>query len=372
MRPAWAEINLGNLAYNVRQIRKITNPCSKIMAVVKADAYGHGIVETSKTVLENGADRLGVAILDEGITLRDNGLQVPIVVLGYIPVSDLSDVVDYGLTPTIYEYGHAEALSREAVKQNRKVPVHVKIDTGMGRLGFLPVEESVGILEKIMELPGIFVEGIYTHLADADSPDRSYTVEQLEKFFWFLGKLKEKNISIPIRHAANSAGIISFPEAHLDMVRPGIVLYGLFPSPDMDKGSLPLKPVMSLKAKVGSVKNIPAGSSIGYGCTHKLDRNCVIAVLPLGYADGYSRHFSNKGFALVGGHRVPLVGRVCMDQVMADVSQVPGISIGDEAVLLGSQGNEEISADDLALWAGTINYEIVCMISHRVPRKYVR
>ena len=370
MRPAWAEINLDNLAFNVRQIRKITNAGSKIMAVVKADAYGHGIVETSEVVLKNGADRLGVAILDEAVTLREKGFKVPIVILGCTPVTELPIVVAYDLTQTIFEYGHAEILSREAQKVNKRVPVHVKVDTGMGRLGFLAREESIGMIEKILALPGLYVEGIYTHLANADAQDKGYTVEQLERFFWFLERLKQRNISIPIKHAANSAGIIEFPEAHLDMVRPGIVLYGLLPSNQL-KNTPALKPAMSLKAKVASVKQMPAGSSIGYGCTHKLDKNSVIAVLPLGYADGYSAHFSNNSYALVCGQRVPLVGRVCMDQIMVDVTGVPGVSIGDEAVLLGKQGNDEISAEELAVQAGTINYEIVCMISHRVPRKYL-
>lgn len=371
MRPAWAEINLGNLAFNIQQIRKITNPNTKIMAVVKADAYGHGIVETSQVLLENGADRLGVAILDEAVTLREQGFAVPVVILGYTPVNDFATLVAYELIQTIFEYEHAEILSREALKQNKRIPVHIKIDTGMGRLGFLPEEKSVAIVEKIMQLPGIFVEGIYTHLANADAADRGYTVEQLERFFWFLKRLDQKNISIPIRHAANSAGVINFPEAHLDMVRPGILLYGLLPSNEVNNAPS-LRPVMSLKAQVASIKQMPAGSAIGYGCTHKLDKNSIIAVLPLGYADGYTRHFSNTGHALVSGKRVPLVGRVCMDQIMVDITHVSGVSIGDEAVLLGKQGDAEITADELAAQAGTINYEIVCMISHRVPRKYVR
>lgn len=370
MRPAWAEINLDNLAYNVQQVRAITNPKSMIMAVVKADAYGHGIVQTSKVVLENGADRLGVAILDEAITLRENKITAPIVILGYIPVSDLNYVVAYNLTPTIFEYSHAEALSREAVRANKRVSVHIKIDTGMGRLGFLPDEHSVEIVEKIMELPGIYVEGIYTHLAHADTGDRAYTNYQLSRFNWFLERLEQKNISIPIRHAANSAGILNYPESHFDMVRPGIVLYGMLPSDEINNAP-GLKPVMSLKSRVASVKHVPAGCSIGYGCTYKLDKKSVIAVLPLGYADGYTRHFSNTSHALVGGKRVPLIGRVCMDQIMVDITDVPGVAIGDEAVLLGKQKDLEITAEELAAQAGTINYEIVCMISHRVPRKYV-
>ena len=373
MRPAWAEINLDHLAFNIRQVRAITNPDTKIMAVVKADAYGHGIVQTSEVVLQNGADCLGVAILDEAITLREKGFTVPIVILGYIPVTDLSFVTAYDLTPTIFELAHAEALSREAVKADKRVAVHIKIDTGMGRLGFLPEERSLGIVEKIVDLPGVFVEGIYTHLSHADAKDKEYTLGQLERFNWFLERLEQKNIFIPIKHAANSAGILNYPQAHFDMVRPGIILYGLLPSDEMPNRNLPvLKPVMSLKARVASVKHIPAGSSIGYGCSHKLDKNSVIAVLPLGYADGYTRHFSNTSQALICGKRVPLVGRVCMDQIMVDITDVPGVAIGDEAVLLGKQADEEITAEELASQGGTINYEIVCMISHRVPRKYVR
>lgn len=370
MRPAWAEINLDNLAFNMRQIRANTNPASKIMAVVKADAYGHGIVQTSKVVLENGADRLGVAILDEAIALREQGITAPIIILGYVPVTDLSFVTAYDLTPTVFEFAHAEVLSKEALKSNKKVNIHIKIDTGMGRLGFLPEEGSVDIIDKIVNLPGVFVEGIYTHLSYADAEDRGYTLGQLERFNWFLERLEQKNIFIPIKHAANSAGILNYPQSHFDMVRPGIVLYGLLPSDEM-QNTPEFKPVMSLKAQVASVKHIPAGNSIGYGCSHKLDKDSVIAVLPLGYADGYTRHFSNTSQALVCGKRVPLVGRVCMDQIMVDITDVSGVAIGDEAVLLGKQGDEEITAEELANQAETINYEIVCMISHRVPRKYV-
>jgi len=370
MRPAWAEIDLDNLAHNVREIRKITSPNSKIMAVVKADAYGHGIIKTSEVVLRNGADCLGVAILDEALSLRERGFKVPIVILGYTPESDLEHVVANGLTQTVFNYRHGEALSREAVRQNKKAAVHIKIDSGMGRLGFLPCEESLQLVERILDLPGIYVEGVYSHLASADAPDRVYTLEQLESFFWFLDKMKERNINIPVKHVANSAGILNYPEAHLDMVRPGIILYGLLPSPHVRTEGLSLKPVMSVKARVGSLKRIPAGSSIGYSCTYKLGKDCVIAVLPLGYADGYSVRFSNNSFVLLHGQRVPVVGRVCMDQIMVDASSVPGVDIGDEAVLLGRQGQEEISADELAQLVGTINYEIVCMVSHRVPRKY--
>lgn len=371
MRPAWAEIDLNNLAHNVRQIRGITSAGSKIMAVVKADAYGHGILQTSEVVLQNGADYLGVAILDEAITLREHGFKVPIVILGYTPVSDLDKVVKYDLRQTIFDYGHAEVLSKEALKQNKKAVVHIKIDSGMGRLGFLAEEASISLVEKTLDLPGIFVEGIYSHFAKADSADKGYTLEQMERFFGFLEYLDRKNIHIPIKHAANSAGIIGFPEAHLDMVRPGIVLYGLFPSDETTREGLSLKPVMSLKARVASVKNMPAGSSIGYGCTHRLEKKSVIAVLPLGYADGYNVHFSNNSFALLHGQKVPVVGRVCMDQLMVDASTIPDLQIGDEAVLLGKQGQNEITADELARLVGTINYEIVCMISHRVPREYL-
>lgn len=371
MRPVWAEINLNNLAFNIRQIRRITNENSKILAVVKADAYGHGVVETSQVLLENGADGLGVAILDEAVKLREKGFTAPIVILGYTPESDFPQVVQHNLIQTIYEYSHAELLSREALRQNFRIPVHVKIDTGMGRLGFLPAEDTIDILAEMMELPGIYVEGIYTHLANADVCDSGYTEEQLERYFWFLNKLEERNVKVPIRHAANSAGILNYPQAHLDMVRPGIVLYGLLPYSPMENAP-ELKPVMSLKAQIASVKKMPVGSKIGYGCTCELEKNCVIAVLPLGYADGYTRHFSNNCCVLVGGHRVPLLGRVCMDQIMVDVSEIPDVAIGDEAVLLGQQESAEITAEELALQAGTINYEIVCMISHRVPRTYIK
>ena len=256
----------------------------------------------------------------------------------------------------------------EASKENRKVPIHVKIDTEWEGWGCWS-EKIYRAAGKSWNSPD-FVEGIYTHLAKADSQDRTYTVEQLERFFGFWAGLK-KRIFLYLSSMLLTVGNIELSGSSPDMVRPGIILYGLFPSTDMKNGSLALKPVMSLKAEVASVKHIPAGSSIGYGCTYKLDKDSIIAVLPLGYADGYTTHFSNNSNVLVHGHRVPLVGRVCMDQIMVDVTSVPGVCIGDEAVLLGKQGDEEVTADDLAENAGVINYEIVCGVSSRVPRKYL-
>jgi len=370
-RPAWAEINLDNLAHNTREIKRITSSSARIMAVVKANAYGHGVYDVGRVVLENGAERLGVAILDEAIKLRSRGFKVPIVILGYTPVSDLGAVVDYDLIQTIFDYDHAKFLSEAAVRQGKAAKVHIKIDTGMGRLGFLAEEKTVEIVKRIVELPGIFIEGIYTHFANADSRDKSYTTEQMERFSWFLKRLEEESISIPIKHAANSAAVIDLPETHLDMVRPGIVLYGLYPSEEVDRTRVSLKPVMSLKAQVASVKRIKAGSAISYGCTYTLKRDSLVAVLPLGYADGYSWLLSNKGEVLIKGKRVPVIGRVCMDQLMVDVSSVPGVKIGDEAVVMGKQGAQEITAEEIAGRLGTINYEVICMISERVPRRYV-
>ncbi|HBT20778.1 MAG TPA: alanine racemase [Peptococcaceae bacterium] len=370
-RPAWAEINLDNLAHNIREVRRIVNSKSQIMAVVKANAYGHGVYEAGRVFLENGARYLGVAILDEAVKLRLKGFNVPIVILGYTPVSDLGMVVEYDLIQTIFDLDHANFLSEAALRQGKKAKIHIKIDTGMGRLGFPAEEKSVEIVEKIAELPGIFIEGIYTHFASADTKDKTYTLEQLKKFCWFLEKLRETGIDIPIKHAANSAALMDIPETHLDMVRPGIILYGLYPSDEVDKSKISLKPALSLKAQVASVKRMKAGSSISYGCTYTLKKDSLVAVLPIGYADGYSWLLSNKGYVLVGGKRVPIIGRVCMDQLMVDVSSVPDVKIGDEAVFIGRQGAEEITAEDIARWIGTINYEVICMISERVPRRYL-
>ena len=370
LRPVWAEIDLSAIENNIREIRRLTKPSAKVMAVVKANAYGHGAVEVSKTVLTNGADWLAVALLQEAVELREAGFSVPILILGYTPLEQMELVITNDLRQTIYSLEQAEALSSAAGKAGRKATVHIKVDTGMGRIGFLPKQESIDSIIKIARLPHLEVEGIYTHFAIADAEDKDYTIEQLQYFQWLLDQLAKSGLHISIRHAANSAALIDLPEAHFDLVRPGLILYGMYPSNEVQKTKLFLRQAMSLKAEVSYVKQVAKGTAISYGCTFVTARHSQIASLPLGYADGYTRLLSNNTDVLIKGKRAPIVGRVCMDQCMIDVTGFEDVAMGDEVVLMGRQENEFISAEEIASRIGTINYEVVCMFSSRVPRVY--
>lgn len=371
MRPVWAEINLQAVGHNLREIRRIIPSHTKIMAIVKANAYGHGAGAVVPKLLEAGADYLGVAILAEALEMREQGIKAPILILGYTGEEYYPLVVKYELTQTIFSLRQAESLSKAAVSLNKKVKVHLKIDTGMGRIGFLVTPQAVKEVEEIAQLPGLELEGIFTHLANADAGDKSYCRFQLDNFFWFVRQVEQAGIKIKYKHVANSAAIIDLPQCHLDLVRPGIMLYGLYPSKEVAQSKVKLVPAMSLKARITHLKEVGPGTSISYGCTYTTKEKALIATLPLGYADGYTRLLSNKGMALVRGRKVPVVGRICMDQCMLNVSNVPGVALGDEVVLLGRQGTASISADELAELIGTINYEVLCMLSSRVPRIYV-
>lgn len=372
IRPVWMEVNLDNLAYNIRQIKNNIKAPALIMGIVKADAYGHGAVEVSRVLLEEGVQRLGVAVLDEAVALRQEGIDVPILVLGYTPPQLFHKVLEYRVTPTLYNYEDALRLSELAFKNGSSVKVHLKLDTGMGRIGMIPGQDSMDMVSNIYKLPGIIIEGIFTHFSVADEKDKTYTWEQFKKFTEFVNALKERGIDIPLRHAGNSAASIDLPETHLDMVRPGVILYGLYPSDEVEKERLSLKPLATLKTVVSHVKTVPSGTSVGYGRKYISAGERVIATLPIGYADGYTRLLSGKASVLVHGTRAPLAGNICMDQCMADVTGIEGVKVGDEVVLMGQQGEETITAEELASLLGTINYEIMCMIGKRVPRVYIR
>lgn len=368
--PAWADINLGSIAHNIRELRRVTKPEAMFMAVVKANAYGHGSVEVSRVALANGADWLGVARVAEGAALRREGIEAPILILGFTPEEQYEDVLRWRLVQTVYTRDMAVALAEAAVRKGTKARVHFKVDTGMGRLGWL---SGPGAIEEILELagsPGLEVEGILTHFAASDAADKSYTLEQYHKFLDIIEILRRRGLEFAIKHSANSAALMEMPETHLDMVRAGIAIYGLYPSDEVDRGAIALQPALSLKARVAHVKKVDAGFKVSYGCTYTTARPTVIATLPLGYADGYSRLLSSRGEALIHGRRAPVVGRVCMDQIMVDVGHIPGVKMADEAVLIGCQGADEIPADEVARKIHTINYEVVCMINHRVPRIY--
>lgn len=371
LRPVWAEVDLAAVAHNYKEIRRITRPEAKVMAVVKANAYGHGAVEISKKVLAEGADWLAVAILNEARQLRNAGINAPILILGYTPPEQLARVVELGISQTVYTWETAAALAGAASGLHKTAKVHIKIDTGMTRIGFAPGDESVDMIERISKLPNLEIEGIWTHFAAADIKDKEFTRTQAARFSALVGKLEQRGVHIPLKHVGNSAGVIDLPEFHMDMVRTGITLYGLYPSSEVDRAKLQLKPALSLKARVAFVQPVPAGTTVSYGRTFTAAKDTVIATVPIGYADGYTRAFSNKSDVLIHGRRAPVAGRVCMDQLMVDAGHIEGVQGGDEVVLIGRQGDDEVAADELARILETIVYEITCMIGVRVPRIYI-
>lgn len=365
-----AEVDLDAIAHNIKEIRKNIPNESELMAVVKADGYGHGVFGICDTLVENHVDRLAVAIIDEGIHLRKMGIELPILILGYTPEVYSEQIVEYNLIQTIFTYSMAESLSKAACKLNKKVKVHVKIDTGMGRIGFLCTEESLWEIEKIYRLPNLEIEGIFTHFSKADEQDKEYTFDQLNKFNTFVKALEDKEIYIPVRHAANSAAIIDLPETHFNLVRAGIILYGLYPSEQVDNSKMDLSPVMTLKTHTIFIKEVEEGTYVSYGGVYKTPCKKKIATIPVGYGDGYSRLLSSKGGVLVNNEFAPIIGRICMDQFMVDVTHIKDIAVGDEVVLFGRQGDKQITVEDIASLIGTINYEIICMIGKRIPRVY--
>lgn len=370
---AWAEIDLDAIARNVREIRRITSKRAEIMGAVKADAYGHGVVETVRTMLDNGVTRLAVSMLDEAIQLRKLGIDVPILILSYTDPVRAEEIILNEVTQTVFSHDLAKALSNAAVKLGRNIKIHVKVDTGMTRVGFMPGYSAVKNVLEISRLPNIIIEGLFSHFASADEADRSYTKMQFEKFMSICSELSRVGVHIPVKHVCNSAGIMEYPEMHLDMVRPGIILYGIYPSDEVDRSKISLKPAMTLKANVILVKDVERDTCISYGRTFKTARESRIATIPIGYADGYTRLLSNKGQVLVNGEKVPVVGRICMDQCMIDVTDARHpVAVGDEVVLFGRQGGEEISVGEVASAIGTISYEVLCIIGKRIPRVYIQ
>ncbi|NLG83180.1 MAG: alanine racemase [Firmicutes bacterium] len=366
IRPVWAEVNLDAIRHNVAEVRRLVGAHTKIMAVVKADGYGHGAIPVARAALAAGAEWLGVSLPEEGIALRRAGITAPILVLGPLQPEQAEPVVRYGLTPTICHRAAAEALAVAAA--DRKIGVHVKVDTGMGRIGLSP-GEVLPFVRWLSDLPGIELGGIFSHLARADERDKTHALGQLRLFSEVCTGLRAAGIDPGLWHLANSAAVIDLPQAPLDMVRTGIMIYGLRPSPEVDLFRVDLRPALSLHARVVFVKRVPAGTGISYGHVYYTKAPATIATLPIGYADGWTRLLSGKAEVIIGGRRYPMVGRICMDQAMVDLGD-DETSIGAEAVLIGRQGGEEITADEVAEKLGTINYEVVCMIGDRVPRVY--
>lgn len=371
-RPVWVEINLDNLAHNIKEVRKNTREDAMVTAVVKANGYGHGSVEISRTFLENGADRLAVAILTEAIELRKANITEPILVLGYTPPTQYNKVIEYDLIQTIYNHEEAKILSKLAKEENKTVTIHLKVDSGMGRIGFLPTEESIQDIIKISNLPNIFVEGIYTHFAKADERDKAHVNGQFSKYTKLVNALQEKGLNIPIKHVSNSASIIDLPEFNEDMVRAGIMIYGYYPSDEVNKEDIKLKPAMTLKAKISNLKTVDKGTGISYGQVFVTDKRSKIGTIPIGYADGFTRLLTGKAEVYIKGKRVNVVGKICMDQCMIDLTDIEGVKVGDEVVIFGYENELYPHVDELAKKIDTINYEIICMMGRRIPRAYMK
>lgn len=371
LRPVWAEVDLDKLAYNMREIRRVAKS-ENIIAVVKADAYGHGAIDVAPVLLENGANRLAVAILSEAVELRLSGIECPIMILGFTPPTLIDDLLKYNIEQAVYSYEFASELSVMAQKENKIAKIHIVVDTGMGRIGYLPNDESAEEVYKISKLPNIIIEGMFCHFSSADETDKTYTYNQVKKYNVFYEKLKEKKVNINIRHIANSAAIIDLPETHYEAVRPGIILYGYYPSYEVNKDNISLKPVMSLKTNIVHIKTIQPGECVSYGRKFIADRESIIATLPIGYADGYTRSLFQKGKVILKGSFAPIIGRICMDQCMIDITDIHGVNIGDEVILIGEDEYNKFTADTVAELIGTINYEVLCMISKRVPRVYIK
>ncbi len=367
----WAEINLDAIAANARALKAWVGDSVELMAVVKANAYGFGAVQVARTVLRHGASRLAVARVVEGVALRQAGIEAPILIIGYVPPQCVETIVRYRLTAAIGDMGFAEALSAGAARAGvGRIPVHIKIDTGLGRFGLLP-GEAAEFVQQVARLPGLEIEGMYTHFAISDDPDKSYTLKQHEFFVDTAQRVRALGIPVPLLHEANSGGTLSVRDAHANMVRCGISLYGMAPAPGFPL-PIPLQPALSVHCRVGRVAVLPAGSAISYGCTYVTPRPTRVALVLMGYGCGYRRGLSNKGAALIHGVRCPIVGRVCMDQFIVNADAVPDVVVGDEAVVIGRQGDEEITAEELGVLLDTNTYEIPTGIMPRVTRIYLQ
>ncbi len=373
----WAEINTDAIAHNIRQLKKLLAPDVTLMAVVKADGYGHGAVACARTALANGAAFLGVARIEEALTLRRAGIAAPILIFGFTPPELTKTLLTHQLHQTVYDLETAQAYSAIAVDAGKKLTVHVKIDTGMGRLGFAMAadKKSTEVLAQsvrtIATLPGIHLAGLSTHFATADSLDVAMANDQLKNFKALADQLDNNGLKIHFLHTSNSAALLAHPKAHFNMVRPGIALYGLSPFDAPLPQGVALRPAMTLKSRIIHLKTIPVGTPVSYGATWRAKTATQIATIPIGYADGYRRNLSSVGRMLVKGQTAPVVGRVCMDLTMLDVGHIQGVETGDEVVVFGSQDKATVSADELARQLGTINYEIVSALTARVPKVYV-
>lgn len=366
----YAEVSLKAIGHNIAQVKKRLRPGVKLLAVIKADAYGHGAVRVGK-YLEDQVDYFAVATAEEAMELREQGIRLPVLVLGYISPEQYGEILDYDITQTVYSLEIAEKLSEASVKAGCRTKIHAALDTGMTRIGFHITEEEADRIAAISRLPGLELEGMFTHFSCADQKDKTYCGLQLEKFRRMERMLRARGVEIPVKHICNSAGIMEFDDYRFDMVRSGIVTYGLYPSEEVDKSRLPLIPALSWKSRVIHVQDVEPGLGVSYGATYTTEGPCTrIATVSAGYADGYPRALSNKGRVLIHGRYAPILGRVCMDQMMVDVSHIPDVKVEDTVTLIGREGDRGITMEEVADPACRFNYEMACGISKRVPRIY--
>ena len=371
LRTAWAEIDLDAIAYNTRNIKKLIGD-KDLIAVVKANCYGHGVIDIIPTLLENGVSRFAVAMISEALEIRDNKITAPVMILGFTPLYLGEELINNNIEQTVYDLDYAKELSKIALTLNKKAKIHIAIDTGMGRIGFLPNEKSIDNITEICSLEGIEVIGIFTHFSTSDEKDKEYSHEQFTKMLSVMDTLKKRGIDIPLKHVANSGAIIDLPDTYLDAVRAGIILYGYYPSDEIDKNNLALKPALTLKATITNVKTLEKDMYVSYGRTFKTSNETIVATIPVGYADGYLRKLAENGKVIIKGEFAPIIGRICMDQFMIDVTNIPDVKIGDEVILLGEKNGLKYNADDMAKKLDTINYEVTCMLKSRLPRVYIK
>lgn len=368
---AYAEIDLDAIEHNISMVQQAVGEQVKVMAVIKADGYGHGAVPIAKSLNTIGIEHFAVAILEEAVQLRDNGIDSTILILGYTSPSQYKDVINYGLTQTVFTYEMAKGLSDMAVSLDKTAHIHIKLDTGMNRIGFKPTKESLEAIAAIKELPNISIDGMFTHFACADETDKTSANAQFERYMAFAEQLEAAGVPIPVKHVSNSASIIDLKDARLNMVRSGIMTYGLYPSEEVDHEEMILKPAMSFRTHIVYIKEVEEGEGISYNSTYVTKGKTKIATIPVGYADGYPRALSSKGRVLIRGQYAPIIGRICMDQFMVDVTNIEGVQELDDVTLVGWDGDQCITAEEVAN-VNSFNYEFVCGISRRVPRVYYK
>lgn len=368
----YVSIDLDAVSYNLESMKNNIREDTKIIAVLKADGYGHGALPIARHIEPLPYIwGFAVACVEEGLALREGGIEKPVLILGYTFLEDYETIIENNFRPTVFTCKMAEDLSDTAKRLNKAVKIHIKLDTGMTRIGYRDLQHDVPEILKIAEMPGLEVEGLFTHFARADETGREPAYAQLERYLEFVRALEEKGLHVPLKHCSNSAGIIRIPEANMDAVRAGIILYGLYPSGQVEKEPVPLKPVMALKSRVVYIKTVEPGVEISYGGTFVTKRPTRVATIPVGYADGYARSLSNKGSVLIRGRRAPIIGRVCMDQFMVDVTDIPEAEELDEVTLVGRDGEESITLEELGEISGRFNYEFACCINKRVPHLFI-